>query len=198
MKKFTLPLFGLLLITSCKSAKDKDYGLLDLSASVGFGAVSFDTSTDGAVEFNGAVDEKDTSLQLGLSAKVHPQVSLDLAYVDLGTFTWDGTWMGTPDNGSIDTTGVRLGATGSFPVKETDWSWVATGGLFFWDQDGQEIFGGVPEPAFSKSGSDLYLGGGVQYQFTDVLGARLTLTRTFGVNGDDVDALMLDLLYSFR
>ena len=210
MLRTATPLLPLALLGACAAVpgpagffpdgdKKNKLGLTeDISLIVGTGFTQVDSSTDGAPQFDGDTDESDSTLQAGVAVKFHPQVSAELAYVDLGRHTWNGTWNNVPDHGHIDFTGFRVGVTGEFPMNESDWSWLATGGLFLWEEDGEEVFGGNPEPPYDDTGTDLYIGGGVQYRINDVLAARLLLTRSFDVGGDDVDALMLDLLYSVR
>ncbi|MCA9003212.1 MAG: outer membrane beta-barrel protein, partial [Planctomycetes bacterium] len=184
MFKSSLPILAVALLSSCAAyrpapvseSNSKIVNPMVLLLTIGAGATSVDSSTDGASEFNGSTDESDTTLQLGVQAKFSPQISGELGYVDLGRHTWDGTWLGNPNSGYIDLTGFKMGVIGEFPMQAKDWSWTASGGLFFWSEDGKEDDNGTPL-TYDDNGADPYLGVGAQYQVTDQVAARVQVTR---------------------
>ena len=95
-------------------------------------------------------------------------------------------------------TGVSLAVQGRFPISDRmtihDWA-----GLFFWKSD-QSIkvpsAGGTLTTTRSDSGTDLMLGGALEYLITEQLGLRLEAER-YNQNNDGITMFGLGASYYF-
>lgn len=136
-------------------------------------------------------DEKDKSWKLTGGYQFHPNLAVELAYVDLGTYKSAGTFGGTPIGISADIKAVELVAVGIFPVTR-EFSLYGKAGLFRWDVDASAT---APFFVEGNDGTDFTFGVGVKYDFTRNLAARLEWQRYTDV---DINTFGVGLLYSFR
>ena len=195
------PLAVLLSLSSCANLKGGDgpaefhlpsVDSTRLGLSVGYSLT--DTSTDEDPVFDGSVDESDTTLKVGLAAGIHPNVDIEASWVDFGETEFDGLFGGTSSVGTVDTQGFQLAVTGRTPVGDQGLRLTGTLGLLFWDQDEEELFGGLPDNE-SDSGTDPLFGLGVERDLGDHVTLRFEATRYLTVNGDDIDTFMLSALF---
>lgn len=160
----------------------------------GAGPSTIDSSTEDASQFDGDVDEEDTALSLGVGYTVHPNLSFELSFTEFGEFDYDGTWNGTPIEGTVESSGLSLAAVGYYPLNET-FGLVGSIGMLAWYADEEENFGGNEE-SFDDNDSDVFYGAGVQANLTSHLAARLDYTF-WQIWDEDVDTLLISVLYYF-
>ena len=163
--------------------------------SASLGRASFDSSTDESDNFDGDVDEDTTAWSLGVGATFNEYVGVELAYVDLDEFTYDGLYMGTSSEGSVEVDGWELSVLGKWPVsEENNLSAYARLGVFMWDATEEEEFGGVDEPTDEEDGSDPVYGFGLAWGLSDVVELRAEWKRT-EVWDDDVDVFSAQAIW---
>lgn len=156
----------------------------------------------------GTVDGKDSGFKLYGGYQFGQYFGVELAYIDLGTATYSGTFGGSPvTGGKIDIWGLGLFAVGIWPVS-SDFSLFGKLGFLSWEAEWRDVTGGTPFSG-TDSDSDLAGGLGLSYSFTKNLGARLEWERFKVGGGEDflgfpnttrratVDLLSVGVVYRF-
>jgi hypothetical protein len=197
-------LFVCVALTGCLTQEYSDatategavVGLRSLHLKGGVGAAKYDSSTDKDSRFSGNVDEEVIAGSVGGGIFVHKNVSVEASYVQFGDLDYKGTWQGTADRGSVETSGIEVGATGHWPIQNNcrPVNVLGRAGFFYWDSDESEVFGGVPS-TLSDSGSGLFFGLGAETSISKTLDARFEWTHYLDVADDDMDALFFHLLF---
>jgi len=164
----------------------------------GVGKGMYDSSTDDSSSFVGSVDEDVTAWTVGLGVNINEYFSVEAGYVDLDELDYDGLWLGTPDRGKVETDGWEFALVGKLPVnQEHNINLLGKVGVFAWDSDEKEVFGGVPEPKNNEDGEDLMYGFGIQGRVMPGLDLRLEWNRYTDVADDDIDSVLLRAIWSF-
>jgi OOP family OmpA-OmpF porin len=136
-------------------------------------------------------DEKDKSWKISAGYQFHPNVAVELGFVDLGTYKVAGTFAGTPIAVNVDVKAIELVAVGIFPVTR-EFSVYGKAGLFRWDTD-PKVTG--PFIVTTEDGTDFTFGVGVKYNFTRNLAARIEWQR---YTDADINTVGVGVLYAFR
>lgn len=125
----------------------------------------------------------------------------EVGYFDLGETTFDGTWMGTPDTGTITATAFHAAVGYGYPLTRRLGIFGRVG-YAFWDVDEDELFDGVPY-SHSASGSDLLYAAGFNVGLSRrwVLDVGWTRYQDVGeveeTGQGDVDMISATVLYRF-
>ena len=164
----------------------------------GVGQGMYDSSTDDSSSFVGSVDEDVTAWTVGLGVNINEYFSVEAGYVDLDELDYDGLWLGTPDRGKVETDGWEFALVGKLPInQEHNINLLGKVGIFAWDSDEKEVFGGVPGPKVSEDGEDLMYGFGIQGRVLKGLDLRLEWNRYTDVADDDIDSVLIRAIWSF-
>lgn len=149
-------------------------------------------------------DDRDRGFKIYGGYQVNKYIALEGGYFDLGRFDFTATTVpaGTL-NGSIKLRGVNLDLVGTVPITER---FSAFGRIGVNHAQARDTFSGtgsvqVLNPNPSKRDTNLKVGLGVQYAFTDSLAMRAEVERyrindAVGNKGD-VDLVSVGLVYKF-
>lgn len=149
-------------------------------------------------------DNRDRGFKIYGGYQVNKYFALEGGYFDLGRFSFDATTVpaGTL-NGSIKLRGVNLDLVGTVPITERFSAFGRIGANYAQARDSFSSTGAVhvlnPNP--TKRDTNLKVGLGVQYAFTDSLAMRAEVERyrindAVGNKGD-VDLVSVGLVYKF-
>lgn len=140
----------------------------------------------------GSADDSDTAYKIFGGYNFNKNIGVELAYVDLGEVSFNGTVGATPVNGKIDTQGFNISAVFTAPINDR-FSIFGKVGAFAWDADFAASSAAVRATA-SGSSTDFSAGLGAAYNFNKNLSVR-TEYEYF----DDVDANLwtVGLAYKF-
>ncbi len=187
---------ALLLVTGCASTEVAVSGMQSggMRLTGGAGPAVFDSSTDEASEFSGDVDESDTALSLGFGYSFTDTWSVELEYTDFGELTYDGTWLGTSDSGTVESTGISAAIVGVMPLSET-YSLIARAGVLSWDSEDNEVYAGTPSSS-SDTGTDVFFGIGGQAALSPHFALRAEWDR-WEIWDDNLDTFLIRALYFF-
>lgn len=138
------------------------------------------------------MDDTDTAYKIFGGYNFNKNIGLELAYVDLGEVSFNGTIGGTAVTGSVDTQGFNISAVFTAPINDR-FSIFGKVGAFTWDSDFTASSAAVRATA-SDSSTDFSAGTGAAYNFNKNLSVR-TEYEYF----DDVDASLwtVGLAYKF-
>ena len=143
---------------------------------------------------SGSVDGKDSGLKLFGGYEFTKNFALEMAYVDLGTLSYSGTFGGLPvTGGKVDTTGFNVSAVGNLPLNPS-FSLFAKVGLFFWDAKASDVTGGTPFSA-SDNDTDVSFGFGGAYHFNKNFSVRAEWEQFKAVG--DISLLSVGVAYKF-
>lgn len=143
---------------------------------------------------SGSVDGTDTGFKIFGGYQFNPYFGLELAWVDLGTAKYSGSFAGFPvTGGSVKTDGFNFSAVGTYPFG-SGFAVFGKVGAFAWESRQNDVTAGTP---FSnkESGGDVFFGVGVSYDFTRNIGVRAEWERFKAVG--DIDLLSVGLAYKF-
>jgi OOP family OmpA-OmpF porin len=146
--------------------------------------------------------------------RFNPNLALEGAYVDLGTFkvSASGNLTAIPASvsGSDKASGFSFDAVGMLPLSG-DFGLLGRAGIFAWTLDASTSTtgGGVFPPGSTAtvsdkpSGASLDFGVGAKYDFNGVAGLRVEWQRFMSIGNDDtgksdIDLISASLLYRFR
>ena len=163
-------------------------------AGIGYGKAK-DACDLSGTGFVGTCDDKDTNWNIFAGYQFHPNVAVELGYVDLGEVTASGAIGGTPVNVSADANGLELVGVASYPFA-TNFSLYGKAGVFLWDSDGSGRVGGAAFGA-GDDGTDFTGGLGVQYRASRNIATRLGWQHYNDVAGADVNVLRVSVHYTF-
>lgn len=149
-------------------------------------------------------DNRDRGFKIYGGYQVNKYFALEGGYFDLGRFSFDATTVpaGTL-NGSIKLRGVNLDLVGTVPITERFSAFGRIGANYAQARDSFSSTGAVhvlnPNP--TKRDTNLKVGLGVQYAFTDSVAMRAEVERyrindAVGNKGD-VDLVSVGLVYTF-
>ena len=186
---------------------------------VGLGQAKFN-GTDFPVEatFNRALDEKDTTWNIGVGYRFHPNAAVELGYASLGKYsaryTGFGPSAGDSSRDDYEVTAWKLAAVGQFPLAQ---GFSILGKLGFAASKAEDEFtdvtGGTTTVSHpKKSKTKLLWGVGAQYDFMRNIGLRLEYENFgevgagFTNSGNDanepgrakISTINLNLVYSFQ
>jgi OOP family OmpA-OmpF porin len=137
-----------------------------------FGRSDIDESIAEGLISSGTVDGKDSGFKVFGGYRFGPNLAVEIAYVDLGKASYSGDFFGSPvTGGAVKLSGLNASAVGLYPVNPR-FELFAKAGLFTWDAKASDTTGGVPFSS-KENGTDLSLGIGANYYFTNNVGARL-------------------------
>ena len=195
------------------STVDED---LDIVTDLGLSVDDNDTSYNFAIgyEYNQYVSIELGYVDLG-------EISVNPANVDADgsagagvyygvPYSYTGTLTGSLDSAKAESDGFTLGGVFSYPATK-ELSVYAKAGWYFWDADasasatintgsltvnGTTYNPGDYSDSYNDSGSDLYLGLGAEYDFSDTMAIRGEYTR-YDVSDVDIDSFGLALKVKF-
>jgi OOP family OmpA-OmpF porin len=156
---------------------------------------------DGSNISNGTAEDTDTALRVALGFAASDNLTFEIAYVDLGAATADGTsdgtgvfWAPGPVNVTAAIDGYDFGFIGRMPTSET-FALLARVGIFMW-----ELRSSVEDSAGSFSGTedgdDPFFGIGAEFNVSPSVAFRGEFMR-YAVDDIDVDALSLSAVIRF-
>jgi OOP family OmpA-OmpF porin len=159
------------------------------------GQSDIETSIASPLITSGTVDGKDNAFKIFGGLQFHPNWAGEIAYVDLGTVRYAGSFIGVPvNNGTIDVSGFSAGIVGSLPIGEV---FSVHGKFGFWgyEQAARDTTAGVPFNETASDG-DIYFGLGVAFQITKMIGLRLEWEQ-YEMNADKANLATLGVLFRF-
>ena len=169
--------------------QDKFY----VGASIGQSDV--ETSIASPLITSGTVDGKDNAFKIFGGLQWHPNWAAEIAYVDLGTVSYSGSFVGIPvTNGTIEVTGFSLGIVGNLPLGDR---FSVHGKFGFWgyEQVARDTSGGLPFND-TASDSDIFFGLGAGFQITKMVGVRLEWEQ-YQMNADKANLATVGVLFRF-
>lgn len=206
MKATKLFAVALLVLSGSVAASQASAQGFYIGGSVGKSDIDDDIAIPGLIT-SGTVDGKESGFKIFGGYQFNQNFGVELAYVDLGKATYNGTFFGSPvTGGKVEITGFNFSAVGTLPLNPS-FSLFGKVGLFFWEAEASDVTGGVPFSS-ADSSSDLSVGVGMSYNFTKNFGARVEWER-FKAGGEDflgfssatgsasINLLSLGLVYKF-
>jgi OOP family OmpA-OmpF porin len=143
---------------------------------------------------SGTVDGKDSGYKIFGGYQFNPYFGLELAWVDLGTASYSGSFSGLPvTGGTVKTSGFNFSAVGTWPVG-AGFALFGKVGAFAWESRQSDVTGGAPFST-KENGGDVSFGLGASYDFTKNIGIRAEWERFKAVG--DIDLLSVGLVYKF-
>ena len=143
---------------------------------------------------SGSVDGTDTGFKIFGGYQFNPYFGLELAWVDLGTAKYSGSFSGFPvTGGTVKTQGFNFSAVGTYPFG-SGFAVFGKVGALAWESKQNDTTAGTP---FSnkESGGDVSFGIGASYNFNKNIGIRAEWERFKAVG--DIDLLSVGLAYKF-
>lgn len=147
----------------------------------GVGGAKYDLGAGDLGLTTGNVDDTDTGYKIFGGYNFNKNIGLELAYVDLGDVSFNGTVGATAVNGGGDTQGFNISAVFTAPINDR-FSIFGKVGAFAWDADFNANSAAVRATG-SGSGTDFSAGLGAAYHLN-----RNVSLRTEYECFDDVDA----------
>lgn len=121
---------------------------------------------------SGATDGKDSGMKLFGGYRFGRNLALELAYVDLGTLSYSGDFLGAPvTGGRVKVSGFNTALVATHQATP-QLGLFAKAGLYAWEAKASDLTGGVPFSGKSD-GADFSFGIGADYFFTKKVGARV-------------------------
>lgn len=168
------------------TAKDWNEGVLD----------------DGSAISNASAEDTDTAFRVAMGFAASESLTFEVAYVDLGETTADGTsdgtgvfWVPGPVHRTAAVDGYDFGVVGRLPTSET-FALLARVGIFMWDVKSsfEDSAGSVPG---ADSGDDPFFGVGAEFDVSPSVSFRAEFVR-YAVDDLDVDSLSLSAILRFE
>lgn len=164
-------------------------------AGASYGKSDVDRSITEGLITSGPVDGKDSGLKVFVGMQFNRNLGLEFAVVDLGELTYSGTFNGSPvSNGKVEASGFNVAAVGTIPLSP-QLSVFGKAGLFSWEADATDTTSGVPFSG-TEDGTDISLGVGLEFDFTNVVGARMEWER-FDVDNADASLLSVGVVFKW-
>jgi OOP family OmpA-OmpF porin len=164
--------------------------------------LSFTDFDDGS-GIAGSFDDSDFGLKLFGGYKFFEYFALELAYVDLGSVSFDAVSDGSgsiyaagPVTGSVSAKGPSASAVGMIPVGDR-FDFLIKAGFMAWDADVSVSNTAFGTANTSEDGTDLAYGLGAQFRFTERFSVRGEWERFTGIIDTDGQLLSLSVQYSF-
>ena len=167
-------------------------------AGIGVGQAKASKFCDGVP---GSCDNKDTSFTGFVGYQFNERFGAELGYVDLGSYTASGVFLGVPFAATADAKTFELSGVGTFPVSP-GFSIFGKLGIHRWDVDVSGVLPGFAG-TMSESGTDWTIGAGVQWNFSPKASARFYYQRYNDVGKeettgkDDIDVFGVSVLFRF-
>ncbi len=169
----------------------------DWYAGIGLGQAENKTRTTkiGGAGFGGTVDNEDSSWKIIGGYRLWDEyVAVEVSYADLGKTTVNGTSGGSTSTGTHELETFTIGLTGRIPITDPLGVIIHLGfsrneSKLTTNIGGTGTFAGATDFEF-------YWGGGLQYEFSDTIGARIEFER-FDVDAYNVNLLTAGILYRF-
>ena len=145
-------------------------------------------------------DDSDTSFRIFGGARITPNVGIEAAYVNLGTYTGSVSGFGPAVRVETELTGFTVQGVGMVPFGN-EFSLMGRVGMIFWDLN---VTPSVPGASASvgDDGTDIALGVGAQYKFARNFGLRADVdfypdlgNSTTGE--DNITAFSIGAVFSF-
>lgn len=144
---------------------------------------------------SGTVDSKKTAFKIFGGYQYNPNFGLELAYVDLNSASYSGSFFGTPVvGGKVELWGFNFSAVGILPLSPT-FELFGKAGLFFWSAEASDVTNGVPFST-SDDGADLSIGLGLSVNLTTNVSLRAEWER-FMTDVADVDLWSIGIAVRF-
>ena len=162
------------------------------------------------------VDNKSSTYGIGIGYRFNKHLSIETGYLDLGEYQATTIGAVTEEvfgetlslNGSLtaDTTGLFLGVRADYPINE-QFNLYGRAGLLDWESDlsfsGTATYAGTTYTGGGSteldSGTDPYIGIGIDYAFNDSVSIDAKYTRyMLDLTGSDVDIDALAVGISFK
>ncbi|WP_101675481.1 porin family protein [Alloalcanivorax mobilis] len=161
-----------------------------------FGAFQATDSGGNTYVFTPSVDDKDVALAFLVGIQPHPNIALDVGYLDLGeaSVTYQAAGTGVSAKGEIGVDGMTLGINLLSPSYRQV-TLFARGGLFRWSSDTRVRIDGATLASDDDDGTDPFYGVGLLFGW-DNLRFRAGVTR-YEVEDTDIDVYGGGLQYRF-
>ena len=145
---------------------------------------------------SGTVDESSTGYKLYAGYQLHRYVAAEVAYVDLGKLSYEGTFAGAPiTGGELKLSGVDLSALATLPVG-TRLRLFAKAGLFFWQAEASDSGNGGGAFSAKSSGRKASFGLGASYAVYGPLALRFEV-ESFQFGDHHAQLVSAGLTYNF-
>jgi OOP family OmpA-OmpF porin len=147
----------------------------------GIGRSDIDSSSGGF-----SFEDDDTGWKIFGGYKFNPNIAVEAFWVDLGEFS--DTVLGVPVKLEVD--GIGIAGVGILPLNER-FSVIAKLGVWAWEADAS-----AGPVSGDDDDSDIMLGLGGEFNFTEALSARAEWER-YSADDDDADLLGVSVVFSF-
>jgi OmpA-OmpF porin, OOP family len=158
----------LCVVQSATADEDKYYVGLSIGQSKAKDACA---GLDPSSGFIGNCKDTDTAYKVYGGAHFTKNWGGEIAYVDFGKSTADGTFSGIPASARTKVNGLVLDAMGTLPLSD-QFSVFGKLGVLGWHIDSNATLSGFGSSSISSSGSSLTYGIGAQFDFTKAFGVR--------------------------
>lgn len=143
---------------------------------------------------SGDVDGSDNGFKLFGGYQFNPNFAAELAWVDLGTARYGGTFGPfTVTGGTLDTSGLSVSAVGILPLSPS-FDLLGKVGLFAWEARARDTTGGAPFEG-KDDGTDVSVGVGAAFNINRNVSIRLEWERFEAIDG--IDLLSLGAAFKF-
>jgi OOP family OmpA-OmpF porin len=143
----------------------------------------------------GTFDGKDTAYKLFGGYQFNQHFGLEIAYIDLGSASYSGSFIGLPvTGGSVDVSGLNFSAVGTLPLN-AGFALFGKVGLFSWEAKAHDITAGVPFSG-KVDGTDISVGLGASYNITKSISVRAEWDR-FELDTANADLLSIGIVFRF-
>lgn len=149
----------------------------------------------GGPSFIGTVDNEDSSWKIFGGYRLWDEyVAVEVSYADLGTTTVSGTSGGSASTGTQEMETFTIGLAGRIPITDPLGVIINLG----FSRNSSKINSTIGATSTFEGATDFefYYGGGLQYEFSDTIGARVGL-EVFEVADYRVNLLSAGLIYRF-
>lgn len=149
----------------------------------------------GGPGFSGTVDNEDSSWKVFGGYRLWDEyVAVELSYVDLGTTKVTGTSGGSASTGTQEMEAFTIGLAGRIPLAKSVGAIINLG----FSRNSSKINSIIGATSTFEGATDFefYYGGGLQFEFSDTIGARMGL-EVFEVADYRVNLLSAGLIYRF-
>jgi OOP family OmpA-OmpF porin len=156
---------------------------------------------DGSGITNATFEDTDSAIRVALGFAASESLTLELAYVDLGEATANGTsdgagtvWASGPVYRAAAIEGYDFGFVGRIPMSE-NFALLARIGIFMWEQKSVREDSGSSLSG-TRNGDDPFFGAGAEFNVSQSVALRGEFTR-YSADDLDADALSLSAILRF-
>ena len=166
-----------------------------IGGSIGSSDIDSSIAVSNGLITSGSVDGKDVGIKLFGGFQLSPNLALELAYVDLGTVNYSGSFGAAPVfGGRLEITGLNVSAVGTFPVNP-GFGIFGKVGVFAWETRANDVTNGIPF-AQTRDGSDLSVGLGMEFSVTKNSSVRAEWEQ-FKIGSDNASLLSAGFVVRF-